>query len=314
MSHAQQGTPAGVDQITDGHFIEVSPGIRLHYARGGNPDGTPMLFVHGFPEFWFGWMPLLPRFVDRFHVVAPDLRGFNLSSKPAELSAYKPAVLIGDLVALIEALGKRKAVVVAHDWGGALAWGLAIARPDLVERLVILNAPHPVPFARALAHDTEQQRASEYMNWLRSPGSEAALMANDFEQLDGFFQRFGEARWFDAPTRAAYHRAWGQPGALACEVNYYRASPMYPPSGSDPGAARLTLRDEDFTVRVPTLVIWGENDAALRPVLLDGLERVVPDLRVERLPDASHWLIHEQPDAIAASIGRFVKGIERDGA
>ncbi len=314
MPHTQRREPAGESPITEGHFVEVSAGIRLHYARGGDTAQPLMLFVHGFPEFWYGWMPLLPRFVDRFHVVAPDLRGFNLSSKPAEPSAYKPALLIGDLVGLIEGLGRRKAVVVAHDWGGALAWGLAIARPDLVERLVILNAPHPVPFARALAHDAEQQRCSQYMNWLRSPGSETALMANDFERLDAFFTRFGTTGWFDASTRARYHLAWAQPGAMACALNYYRASPLYPPSGDDPGAARLTLRDQDFIVRVPTLVIWGEEDTALRPVLLDGLERVVPDLRIERLPGASHWLIHEQPESIAESIGRFVKAIERHGA
>jgi pimeloyl-ACP methyl ester carboxylesterase len=300
--------------ITAGHFLEVSPGIRLHYASGGDTSSPLMLFVHGFPEFWFGWMPLLPSFVDRFHVVAPDLRGFNLSSKPTELSDYKAPKLIGDLAGLIERLGYRKAVVVAHDWGGALAWGLAIARPELVERLVILNAPHPVPFARALAHDEEQQRASEYMNWLRSPGAEETLAANDFERLDALFSRFGEAAWFDASTRAEYHRAWGQPGALACALNYYRASPLYPPSGADPGAARLTLREQDFTVRVPTLVIWGEDDAALRPVLLEGLDAVVPDLRIERLAGASHWLVHEQPQAIAASIGRFVAGSASDGA
>jgi pimeloyl-ACP methyl ester carboxylesterase len=152
------------------------------------------------------------------------------------------------------------------------------------------------------------------MNWLRSPGTEEILAANDFERLDTFFSRVGEAAWFDAPTRAEYHRAWSQPGALACALNYYRASPLYPPCGTDPGAARLELREQDFTVRVPTLVIWGENDAALRPVLLEGLDAVVPDLRIERLAGASHWLVHEQPRVIAAAIERFLAGSVSDGA
>lgn len=297
----------GAAAISEGHFCDVAPQVRLHYASCGDPSGPLLLFVHGFPEFWFAWSALMPRFADRWHVVAPDLRGFNLSSKPAQLEAYRPAVLIGDLCALIERLGHRKAVVVAHDWGGALAWGLAIGRPDLVERLVILNAPHPVPFARALASDPEQQRASRYMNWLRQPGSEAALAQDDFAALERILRADGDAQWFEGETRAAYRRAWAQPGALTGGVNYYRASPLYPPTDGDPGAARLSLREQDFTVRVPTLVIWGERDTALRTILLEGLERVVPDLRIERIADASHWLVHEQPMRVAASIRAFIE-------
>lgn len=294
--------------ISEGQFCEVAPQVRLHYASCGDPARPLLLFIHGFPEFWFAWAGLMPLFADRWYAVAPDLRGFNLSSKPAQLEAYRATALIGDLAALIDRLGHGKAVVVAHDWGGALAWGLAIARPDLVERLVILNAPHPVPFARALASDPEQQRSSRYMNWLRKPGSEATLAQDDFAALERFLHADGNgAPWFDGETRAAYHRAWAQPGALTGGVNYYRASPFYPPTDDDPGAARLSLREQDFTVRVPTLVIWGERDTALRPVLLEGLERVVPGLRIERIAEASHWLVHEQPLRIAASIRAFIE-------
>ncbi len=291
--------------VVDGQFREVGAGIRLHYASCGDAGRPLMLFVHGFPEFWRAWELVLPHFGDRWHAVAPDLRGFNLSSKPSEVAAYKPAVLVADLVGLIEALGHRSAVVVGHDWGGALAWSLAIARPDLVERLVILNAPHPVPFARALAGDPEQQNASRYMNWLRKPGAEGPLAEDDFARLDTFFLSMGGQRWFSGETRDAYHRAWSQPGALTGGLNYYRASPLYPPIDGDPGAARLDLREEDFVVRVPTLVIWGDADIALRPILLEGLDRVVPDMRIERLAGATHWLAHEQPEAIAAMIRRF---------
>jgi len=299
---------SGAPAVRDGQFCDVAPQIRLHYACCGEPGRPLLLFVHGFPEFWFAWAGLMPHFADRWQAVAPDLRGYNLSSKPAEVDAYRPAALIGDLAGLIAGLGHRRATVVAHDWGGALAWGLAIARPDLVERLVILNAPHPVAFARALASDPEQQRASRYMNWLRQPHSEAALACNDFDALERILSGEGDgARWFEGETRAAYRRAWAQPGALRGGVNYYRASPLYPPSADDPGAARLSLREDDFMVKAPTLVIWGERDTALRPVLLEGLDRVVPDLRVERIPEASHWLVHEQPLRIAASIRAFIE-------
>ncbi len=294
--------------ISEGHFCDVAPGVRLHYAQCGDPGAPLMLLVHGFPEFWRAWEPLMPLLADRWHVVAPDMRGFNLSSKPEDLKSYRAPALVGDLAALIDQLGGGTATVVGHDWGGAATFGLAIADPRRVARLVILNSPHPVLFARALSADGEQQRASAYMNWLRAPGSEQALSENDFARLERFFVSMGAASWFSGELRAAYHRAWGQPGALTGGLNYYRASPLYPPTADDPGASALVLRDEDFIVRVPTLVIWGDQDAALRPVLLDGLDRFIADLRIERIADATHWLVHEQPQRIAASIARFAEG------
>lgn len=297
---------SGTPQIQHGQYCEVSPGIRLHYASCGERGRPLMLFVHGFPEFWYAWKDLLPQFGERFFAVAPDLRGYNLSSKPAELSAYKPAVLVGDLAHLIRGLGYERAIVIAHDWGGALCWSLATAHPTMVEKLVILNAPHPIPFVRALAEDAEQREASAYMNWLREPGSEARLAADDFAMMESFFRTVGDAPWFSGETRAAYQRAWSQPGALTGGVNYYRASPLHPSKGAADGASRLALNPQDFMVRVPTLVIWGERDRALRPVLLEGLEQVVPDLRIERVPDGTHWLVHEFPERIAAAIQRFV--------
>jgi pimeloyl-ACP methyl ester carboxylesterase len=292
--------------IRTGRFVEAQPGVRLHCAEVGTPGAPLIVFVHGFPEFWFAWKDVLPEFADRWHAVAPDLRGFNLSDKPSDPKAYRADRLIGDLDGLIRALGHERAVVVAHDWGGAVAWSFAIAMPQRVEKLVILNAPHPVPFARLLAEDPAQQRASDYMNWLRMPGTEVELAKDDFARFDAFFQGTSPAPWFDAATRAAYHEAWAQPGAIVGGLNYYRASPLYPPVGEDPGARRLKLDPKDFVVRVPTLVIWGERDRALLPTLLDGLETLVPDLRVQRLPECSHWLAHEEPERIAMLIRDFV--------
>lgn len=294
--------------ISEGHYCDVAPGVRLHYAQCGDPRAPLMLMVHGFPEFWRAWEPLMPLLADRWHVVAPDLRGYNLSSKPEGPEAYRASLVAGDLAALIEQLGGGSATLVGHDWGGAACWMLGMTRPERISRLVILNSPHPVPFARALVADEAQRRASEYMNWLRAPGSEAALAEDDYRRLERLFVSTNRTQWFAGEVREAYRRAWSQPGALTGGVNYYRASPLHPPTAEDPGASALTLREEDFVVRVPTLVIWGDQDTALLPVVLEGLERVVPDLRLERIADATHWLVHEQPRAVADSIRRFAAG------
>jgi pimeloyl-ACP methyl ester carboxylesterase len=292
--------------IRTGRYVEVQPGIRLHCAEAGEDGAPPIVFLHGFPEFWFAWKDVLPAFADRWHAVAPDLRGFNLSSRPEAVEAYRADRLVADLDGLIRGLGHERAVVVAHDWGGAIAWSLAIAMPQRVSKLVILNAPHPVPFARLLADDPAQQAASAYMNWLRRPGAETALAADGFALFDRFFVGGAPAPWFDAATRAAYHEAWARPGGIVGGLNYYRASPLYPPDGDDPGAKRLKLDPSRFVVEVSTMVIWGERDRALLPALLDGLDALVPELVVERLPDCSHWLAHEAPQRVAALIRRFV--------
>lgn len=292
--------------ITSGQYVRVAPEVRLHCASCGEPGAPLMLFLHGFPEFWYAWRALLPAFGGRFHAVAPELRGYNLSDKPADVRAYRIPALVADIDALVRGLGHERCVLVAHDWGGAVGWSYAIAHPERVERLVILNAPHPVPFARALAHDRAQQAASQYMSWLRRPGSEEVLARDDFARLDAFFLRLGGAAWFRGEVRDAYHAAWAQPGAIAGGVNFYRASPLYPPAGDDPGAARLQLDEGDFVVRAKTLVIWGDGDTALLPALLDGLDRLVPGLRIVRLADATHWLVHEQPQRIILEISEFV--------
>lgn len=290
-----------------GHFVQVQPGVRLHYACCGDPSRPLLLLLHGFPEYWGAWQELMPEFADAFYVVAPDLRGYNLSDKPDGVKAYRAPALVADVVGLIEALGRRSATVVAHDWGGAVAWALAIAHPQRVDRLVILNAPHPVPFARLLANDPAQQAASSYMNWLRRPDSAQRLAADHCARLFTMLQAGEGGTWLDGPTRERYLQAWQQPGALEAAVNWYKASPLYPPQGDDPGAARVDLKPADFMVRVPTLVLWGERDQALLPSLLDGLDALVPELRIVRLPQASHWLVHEAPAAVAREIRTFIE-------
>src|SRR5690606_14812803 len=196
--------PAVGAGIRDGNYADLGDGIRLHYACAGRQGEPLMLFLHGFPEFWYAWRGMLPYYGRSRFAVAPDLRGYNLSSRPAEVEHYRIGRLIEDVDRFIKALGYQDAIVVAHDWGGALAWSVAISRPQLVSRLVMMNAPHPVPFARALAHDPAQQAASQYMNWLRRPGSEDALAADDFALMQKFLRGFSRTDWLDGPTLAAY--------------------------------------------------------------------------------------------------------------
>jgi pimeloyl-ACP methyl ester carboxylesterase len=294
------------------HFHAALPsGIRLHCVAEGAADAPLMLFIHGFPEFWYAWHGQLEEFGRDHRAVAFDLRGHNLSDKPEGVDAYRVKPLLQDLRQLIEHLqtGKtdKSCIVVAHDWGGAIAWTFAAAFPQYVKKLVIINAPHTVPFARALASDPAQQEASNYMLLLRHPKAERVLQAGNYERLLKMFSRTADGHCALTDEEIPlYREAWSQPGALTCALNLYRASPLYPPTADDPGAAALKLDPVALAVHVPTLVIWGEADTALGTVLLDGLEDLVPDLRIRRIPAGSHWVIHEQPQKVSAAIREFL--------
>jgi pimeloyl-ACP methyl ester carboxylesterase len=279
--------------------VEASGGVRLHVARSG--DGPLMLFLHGFPEYWAMWRPFLEHFGAHGRcAVAPDLRGYNLSDKPAEVEAYKAKHVAADVLALAAHYTREPFVLVAHDWGGAVAWGVAIAHPERLSHLVMLNSPHPYIFWRELTRNPAQQKASQYMLLFRSSKAERVLSENGYARLLGAFSDL------DAAARGALLQAWSQPGALTGGLNYYRASPLYPPSPEDPGAARLELQAREFMVRVPTLVLWGERDTALLPGCLDGLDEVVPDLQVVRIPDATHWVARERTAQVIEEIEQWL--------
>ena len=281
-------------------------GVRLHYAHAGH--GALILFLHGFPEFWYCWKRQLEDLGRDHLAVAPDLRGYNLSDCPPEVKQYKARVLIEDVRQLAAHFGQEKFVLVAHDWGGAVAWAYAMAHPQTLSKLVIVNSPHPVPFARELAHNPAQAEASQYMNLLRSEKAERVLSENSYARLANMtLEGWGKGA-IDAAEKALYVAAWSRPGALTGSLNYYRASPLYPPDGADPGARGLKLEPADFMVRVPTLVVWGMCDQALLPGNLDGLQDCVPELRIERLPEASHWVMHEEPARLNRLIRDFIGG------
>jgi len=283
-------------------------GITLSCRAAGARGRPVLMFLHGFPEAAFAWDALLAHFAREanggWRCVAPNLRGYEASSRPAEVAAYRPRHLVQDIEALARIEGAPLAGLVAHDWGGALAWNLANQQPALLRKLVILNAPHPGTFLRALKTSERQREASAYMNFLARPDAEALLREDGYRRLLGFFAHWGAAPWLTEDLQARYRAVWD--ASLTGGLNYYRASPLRPERPGDPGASAIELPREALTVNVPTLVLWGMRDAALLPELLEGLEEFVPRLQVQRVPEASHWIVHEQPALVAERITAFL--------
>ncbi len=299
-------------------FDAVLPhGITLNCRATGTPGAPLLVFLHGFPEAAFVWDETLERFSDRYRCVAPNLRGFGPSSAPTEVEQYRVKHLMADVEALIVQLSKPGGgpveALVAHDWGGALAWTLAALKPELMKRLVIINSPHPATFLRELQHSPQQQAASAYMNFLCRPDAEKLLAENDYARLWPMFENMGAADatregggWLTAAVRDRYRAIWN--AGLTGGCNYYRASPLRPPTAADSAVMKIEFTPEFVTVNRPTLVIWGEDDIALPKSLIDGLDAFVPDMRLVRVPGASHWIIHERPEFIAAEIETHLDG------
>ena len=279
--------------------LALANGITLA-CRGAGVGRTRVMLLHGFPEAAFVWDDVMQRLAPRAACVAPNLRGFIGSSAPTDAAAYRAKHVVGDIAAAIESLGAPLDLLVAHDWGGALAWNLAAQRPELMKRLLIINSPHPATFLRELRHNPAQQAASAYMNFLCRPDAEALLSADDFRRMWPFL---GTPAWLTDAVRAQYRQAWSNGGrGLTGSLNYYRASPLRPATQPVDPLHAVVLPDAAVTSRVPTTVLWGERDKALMPTLLDGLERWVPQLQIERVPEASHWIVHEQPGRVAERI------------
>jgi pimeloyl-ACP methyl ester carboxylesterase len=278
--------------------------VRLHYVTVG--QGKLIMFLHGFPELWFEWKRLLAVVGRDYQAVAPDMRGYNLSSKPADVAQYRTRYLIEDIRALAEHLGHKKLILVAHDWGGGVAWPFAMRHPEYVEKLIIINAPHPVIFVRELRDNPAQRKASQYILVHRTAGAEDMLARDNYALLVNSILRDGlERGYFKEEDREAYIEAWSQSGALTGGLNYYRAAHLGSFTGE--GDDILSADPSSFEVRVPTLVIWGDKDRYLLTGNLEGLEKYVPNLTIKRIPDGSHWVIHEKPVLVNSYIREFIK-------
>ncbi len=291
---------------------ELPHGITLSCRAAGEPGRPVLMFLHGFPEAAFVWDALLEHFSlaenGGYRCVAPNLRGFEHSSAPDGAQAYRPKLLVQDIAALVASEGATLACLVAHDWGGAVAWNLANQRPELARKLAIINSPHPGTFLRELQNNPQQQAASAYMNFLIRPDAEELLAEDDYRRLWDFFNNMGATDgphpWLTAAVKSQYRAVWD--AGLTGGCNYYRASPLRPPRPDDPAAAAVTLPHEALSVALPTLVIWAMMDSALPPSLVEGLEAYVPDLTLKKVPDATHWIVHEQPVLVASLLSEFL--------
>jgi pimeloyl-ACP methyl ester carboxylesterase len=274
-------------------------GVRLHYVEAG--EGPLVVLLHGFPEFWFSWRFQIPALAAAgFRVVAPDMRGYNLSDKPKGVESYALERLARDVERLIGTLGEERAVVVGHDWGGIVAWAVAMLHPERVERLVILNVPHPERFSRGL-RTPRQLLKSSYAFFFQIPWlPEKVLRAGDFAIVRSVFRNDPmRPGTFGGDDIDRYVEALSRPGALTAATNYYRALARRAPT-----VARALRR----RIEAPVLVIWGRRDLFLVPELAKPDPTLVPDVRLERLPDASHWVQQDRPEKVNALLLDFLQG------
>jgi epoxide hydrolase 4 len=273
--------------------------VRLHYVEAGPADAPLVVLLHGFPEFWYGWRHQIPALASAgLRVIAPDMRGYNLSSKPADVSAYAPSRLAGDVRGLIVERGASTACVAGHDWGAAVAWLTAMAHPEVVQRLAILNVPHPRRMLGELRRPSRQLVKSWYMFFFQLPWlPEQAVRADNWRAFRHGFDHDARPGAFSPEDIDRYREAWAQPGAVTATINYYRAALRRPGSRRD--ASPITA---------PTLVIWGEHDRYLSSELAEPDRADVPGLeRVVRLPEASHWVQHDCPQRVSELLIGFFK-------
>ncbi|OIB58018.1 alpha/beta hydrolase [Natrialba sp. SSL1] len=284
----------GVDSST----LDLST-VRLHMVAGGDESGPLVVLLHGFPEFWYGWRHQIEPLLEAgYRVVVPDQRGYNRSEKPAGVGAYRLRYLTRDIVDLIDAEGRERAHVVGHDWGGIVAWDLATRYPDVVDRLAVINAPHPTVFQRVLRSSLEQQGRSWYAYLFQLPRlPERLLGAKGYDRLERALTETAPTGTFSSAELALYRHAWRQPDALTGMLNWYRASGRYPP-------VRLgtSMPAADDQLETPTLLIWGDEDAALTMDLAHRSVAQCVRSRFVQVSGASHWVQHERPALVAEEL------------
>ncbi len=310
--------------------VRLASGIELEIDDCGAADAPALIFLHGFPENRHTWRQQIAHLSAHYRCIAPDQRGYGASSKPAGVAAYAPQALVGDVFQLADALGIARFTVVGHDWGGALAWAVAAwgQIDGRVERLVVANAPHLDLFQRLLYLDPHQRRASQYVRMFRNPAVDGAVHRSGLAPL--LARAFGAAlpgdswrtrlrqRWqalnmaltmlrrLPAADRSERRRQWADPATAMAMLNWYRASPLVVPPMDAPYALPAGHAADPAQVTIPTLVIWAMDDIALPAINLDGLDAVVSDLRIVRVPHCGHFVPWEAPAAVNAALSAFL--------
>jgi pimeloyl-ACP methyl ester carboxylesterase len=277
------------------HEYIASNSIKLHYVTQG--EGPLMLMLHGFPEFWYSWRHQIPEFAKDYKVVALDLRGYNESDKPQQQSAYVMSEFVKDIEGVIKGLGYDRCILVGHDWGGMIAWYFAYAHPEMVERLIVLNIPHPAKFAEGL-RTPQQLLRSSYIFFFQLPVlPELVIQSSDYQAIESALKGMAVDKSAITPADIeAYKNAASRRGALTAMLNYYRNL--------------LSNRPQrDWSIlQVPTLMIWGEKDTALGKELTYGTQEYVRDFQLRYIPNASHWVQQEQPALVNEHIREFLAG------
>ncbi|HVS89636.1 MAG TPA: alpha/beta hydrolase [Candidatus Acidoferrum sp.] len=271
--------------------------VTLHAVAAGPKDAPVVVLLHGFPEFWYSWRSQIdPLAAAGFRVIVPDQRGYNRSSKPSGVRSYALTELVSDVIAIADQLGQERILLAGHDWGAAVAWSVALLHPNRVARLAILNVPHPSVMRRYLMQNRRQLRKSWYMFFFQIPYlPEVFLSASNFRR--GIASLVGSSRpgTFSDGDLAQYRAAWAQPGALTGMINWYRA------------AFRYRAKFSDRTVRVPTRILWGMRDAFLMAEMAQDSLRYCPDAELIQFPDATHWLLHEEPARVSELLIEFFR-------
>jgi pimeloyl-ACP methyl ester carboxylesterase len=283
------------------HHHVFTNGVRLHVVQAGPHEGELILFLHGFPEFWYGWHNQIAYFAERgYRVWAPDQRGYNLSEKPAGHDAYQLDVLARDIIGLIDASGRERVFLVGHDWGAAVAWWVAIHAPDRLKRLVILNVPHPGVMMHAVRTNPQQALKSWYIGLFQVPGLELALGAFGARPVRDLLRNSANPGTFSDEDLAQYAQAAQQPGALTAMLGWYRAIVQHPPEPP-----------RDPRVHVKTLILWGKRDIALTHEMAEASAAMCDDARVVKFEDATHWVQHDESARVNALLYEFFRA---DGA
>lgn len=302
------------------HYLAVQ-NVSLHYIEA-KPEGESsnlktLVFLHGFPEYWGTWMAQIECFSAHYRVIVPDLMGYNLSDKPTDIDRYQVPALIKLYADFVQAIAPAQEVtLIAHDWGGAIAWPLVAFHGQLFSALVILNAAHPSTFTREMLHNPKQRQKSAYIQQLISCDAVDEVTKDNFSMLREMLFNGMLEQQFTALQQTEYLRAWRQPGAVQGMLNYYRAMPRLPILASEPDPVQqlthvpAVQKIPNIRINIPTLVLWGEQDKAFTPEVLIGLADYVPDCQVLRFANASHWLHHEQAAMVNQEIANFIKYVD----
>ncbi len=287
-----------VDSLT--HGSAYVNGVRLHYVAQG--EGKLVILLHGFPEFWYSWRHQIPALAQHFKVVAPDMRGYNESEKPAGVANYHIDRLTADVMSLIRAFGEERAIIIGHDWGGGVAWAFGANYPQATERLVVLNCPHPAAFQKQLKANRSQLRRSWYIFYFQIPWlPELGLRLFRFRFVERTFR--GMAIRKEAFPDAELHKyteALAKPGTARAAINYYRAAFRHRLKNGELELAQITC---------PTLLIWGEDDSALGKELTYDMDEYFTDsFEIKYIPQCSHWVQQEQPELVNQHLLEFLVG------